>query len=341
MPHALVIGGCGFLGQNLVSELLSANFKVSVFDFTDANPFPDTVTFTKGDIRDETAVAAALKGVDVVVHCASPNPLSSNRKLLMSVNLDGTRAVINAMHCAGVHRLVLTSSASVVFEGHDISNGDESLPYARTYPNDYTESKVLQEKLALAANGERDLRVVALRPHGIFGPKDRLTLPSIAEKASQGKLRYYIGSGKNLVDWTYVRNVAYAHVLAAQKLLDDTAAQQISGKAYFITNDEPMTFWGFMGRVAEGLGFPGPSLGLPAGLMYGVAYVMVFVSWVLGLCGISFAPSITPYQLSLAVKDHYFSCARAKEDLGYQPLVAMDEAIRITLEDYEQSHGSK
>ena len=72
--------------------------------------------------------------------------------------------------------------------------------------------QVLGEKLVLAANGKSGLATVALRPSGIFGEGDPLLVPTIVAKAKQGKMGVIIGSGQNLMDFTYVGNVAQAHL---------------------------------------------------------------------------------------------------------------------------------
>jgi len=69
------------------------------------------------------------------------------------------------------------------------------------------------EKIVLAANGQQGLATVALRPSGIFGEWDRLFVPLLVESAKQGKMKFIIGGGKNLMEYTYAGNVADAHVL--------------------------------------------------------------------------------------------------------------------------------
>ncbi|NXS28557.1 NSDHL protein, partial [Pomatostomus ruficeps] len=119
-----------------------------------------------------------------------------------------------------LQRLVLTSSASVVFEGKDIKDGSEDLPYARNPIDYYTETKILQEKEVLGANDpDSDFLTTAIRPHGIFGPRDPQLVPILVQAARSGKMKFIIGDGQNLVDFTYVENVVHGHILAAEKLL--------------------------------------------------------------------------------------------------------------------------
>lgn len=89
------------------------------------------------------------------------------------MNYIGTKNVIETCREAGVQKLILTSSASVIFEGVDIKNGTEDLPYAMKPIDYYTETKILQEKTVLGANDpDKNFLTTAIRPHGIFGPRD-------------------------------------------------------------------------------------------------------------------------------------------------------------------------
>lgn len=103
---------------------------------------------------------------------------------------------------------------AVVFDGSDLVGVDETRPYTSRPMDYYTETKVAGEKLVLAANSA-SLAVVALRPSGIFGEGDTVMVPTFVRQAKAGKMKYIIGSGKNVWDFTYVGNVAQAHVLVS------------------------------------------------------------------------------------------------------------------------------
>ena len=135
------------------------------------------------------------------------------RELFYRVNVGGTQTLLEACQEAGVVRLVLTSSASVVYEGQDIEDGTEDLPYADSPMDYYTETKILQEKacdslslpspshppfplppqMVLEFNGGSELLTVAIRPHGIFGPRDPQTVPTVVSAAKAGKMKFIIG----------------------------------------------------------------------------------------------------------------------------------------------------
>lgn len=283
-----------------------------------------------GDLCNPQALAPALIDTDVVFHLASPPPLTGTKELFYKVNVEGTRTVLDACRKHGVKKFVLTSSASVVYEGHDIENGSESLPYAVRPLDYYTRTKVLQEKLVLEANG-RDLLTIAVRPHGIFGPKDPLLVPTLIDMAKAGKTKFMIGNGKNLVDFTYVDNVVHGHVLAAKSLCSGSPS---CGKAFHITNDEPIYFWAFMGRLLTGLGYEAPKYSIPYWLVYYLACLLqLLVTLLQPICRLRL--SLTPMKTALSGTAHYYSCQRAKELLHYAPIVSLDDAISRTVLSYE------
>jgi sterol-4alpha-carboxylate 3-dehydrogenase (decarboxylating) len=117
---AIVTGGSGFLGRHLVDALL-ADGRYGVVRVFDVRASPDTrVESIVGDLRDPASIGPAVRGADVVFHCATASPAAesaANRALMTAVNVGGTRNVIDAVIDAGVPRLVFTSSASVVFDG--------------------------------------------------------------------------------------------------------------------------------------------------------------------------------------------------------------------------------
>ncbi|XP_030836713.1 LOW QUALITY PROTEIN: sterol-4-alpha-carboxylate 3-dehydrogenase, decarboxylating [Strongylocentrotus purpuratus] len=336
--HCLVIGGCGFLGRHIVEALLAKGHTVNAFDIrkTFEN---EKVTFFIGDLCSIQDLSPALKDVEVVFHVASPSPLSNNRELFYKVNYTGTKNVIAACKESGVKRLVLTSSASVVYEGVDIKNGDESLPYATSFMDSYSETKILQEKVVLEANNPAEsFYTAAIRPHSIFGPGDVHMVPTLVQTARAGKTKFMIGNGANLVDFTYVDNVVHGHVLAAEKLVSDP--DNVGGKAFFITNDEPVPFWSVLTRFLVGLGYDAPKYHLPYLLIYFISLIIEFICTLLKPFT-NINVTFTPMKVAIAGTYHYYSCERAKKLLGYKPIVSLDEAIQRTVEHFEHLRKGK
>ncbi|CAE6420558.1 hypothetical protein ACGC1H_006615 [Rhizoctonia solani] len=213
----LVIGGSGFLGRHIVEALVARGEKdVAVLDIVQRY---DDVRFFSGDITNEGEVADVIRKANItcIIHTASPVH-GLGKEIYWKVNVDGTRAVVAAAQAHGVKKLVYTSSAGVVYNGEDLIDVDERLGYPEVPMDAYNETKAEAEKLVLAANGVNGLLTVAIRPAGIFGPGDRQVMKGLMDVVANGQTRFQIGSNTNLFDWTYVTNVAHAHLLAADKL---------------------------------------------------------------------------------------------------------------------------
>jgi len=337
-----VTGGAGFLGRHIVERCLKDFDEVSVkvLDIRippKADQIPG-VEYCTCDLRDAADVSRAIAGATVVIHTATAAPTGANaynKQLMTSVNVDGTRNVRDACLEHGVKALVYTSSASVVFEGKDLYLVDESTPYAAKPMDFYTETKILGERIAIedaTSASASALPACALRPSGIFGEYDTLTIPTIVQKARAGKMRFQIGDGRNEMDWTYAGNIAAAHTLAAKSLLRDGAGAACSGKAYFITNDDPRPFWGMMGDICEGLGYGRPSKRLPLLPLMVIAHlVQLLVVPLLALFGKRIELDFTPFRLAVSTTNRTFSCRRAKRDFGYDPEVPLGDALDRTL----------
>ncbi len=326
---SVVTGGCGFVGRHLVEALVARGDQVRVVDIAspEAAGFDAQIEYRQADITDEPAMHEAVKGATTVFHNASVVHTKQNQQqFIWRVNLDGTRHVLRGCQEHGVPRMVYVSSGSVVYEGKDIENGDESLPYTQVSQAPYADSKAQAEKEVLAASGEKGVGTVALRPHVIFGPHDQRFLPAVIKNAKQGRLRYQIGRGTWLSDYTYVTNLVDALLLADTKLSTD---DKVSGQAYFITNGEPMPFWDFVRRVLAKLDLPPMRGKIPHQLVYGIAAVKEGIDTLRGGT-ISPEDGLTRFAIRYMCTHHYFSIEKAKRELGYNPRVSVEEGIEIT-----------
>eukprot|EP00879_Flechtneria_rotunda_P003243 GHRR01003466.1.p1 GENE.GHRR01003466.1~~GHRR01003466.1.p1 ORF type:complete len:365 (+),score=118.94 GHRR01003466.1:477-1571(+) len=329
---ALVVGGAGFLGKHIVRQLLgTGRYAVRVFDIRDCDILG--VDMVVGDIRKQPDMVAAVRGVDVVIHVATATPTSENalnKQLMHDVNVKGTANVVEACKQNKVTSLVYTSSASVVFDGRDLLGVDESLPYTGRPMDYYTETKVAGEKLVLAANSD-SLAVVALRPSGIFGEGDTVMVPTFVRQARAGKMKYIIGNGRNVWDFTYVGNVAQAHILAADQL---SLGSKLAGQTFFITNQEPIPFWTFTGDMLEGLGYARPHIKLPYLLILLVAMLFEYIIRPLLKPFKELSTDFTVFRVKIVTRQRAFSSNKAKRLLGYVPTVSLQDGIRRTVEHF-------
>jgi sterol-4alpha-carboxylate 3-dehydrogenase (decarboxylating) len=329
---SLVTGGCGFIGRLLVDALVARGDDVTVVDFAEKPPRPD-VRFLRIDLRDPEGTRAICAGQDVVFHNASIVHTRRNREEdVWAVNFGGARNVLAGCQKYGVQRLVYVSSASAVYEGRDIENGDESLPYSRISQAPYADSKIAAEKEILKASGTGDLLTCAIRPHVVFGPGDERFLPAILERAQKGRLKYAVGLGRKLSDFTYASNVSDALLLADEKL---RPGSPVGGNAYFITNGEPMGFWDFVSQILARLHLPPIRGRVPFPVAYAVAAAYEAADTLRGGT-LNSENGLSRFAIRYMCTHHYFSIGRARRDLGYVPAVSIADGIERTARHLEQ-----
>lgn len=316
----LVTGAGGFLGLALTKELLTRGHTVRTFQ---RGTYPALAALgtdnLQGDLADPLAISSALRDIDIVYHVAAKPGVWGSYQDFYSPNVLGTQNLLHACARQGVTKLVYTSSPSVVFDGRDENGIDESAPYPRKFLAHYPRTKARAEQLVLAANSPR-FSTVALRPHLIWGPGDPNLIPRILARARAGRLRL-IGPGSNLVDSTYIDNAARAHILAGERLAPHAPC---AGKAYFISNGEPLPMGELIQRIltAAGMALAVPTMNVK------VAYAM---GTLLELTHRVFRPKVEPLLTRFVVRQlstaHWFNLAVAQRDLGYQPTVSIDEGM--------------
>lgn len=333
--NILVTGGCGFIGSNLVNGFVAAGHKVKVLDFG-GKPFRDDVEFLNVNICDKQAVIDACEGADTIVHNASLVHTKHNKEsVIWEVNHQGTLNVMEACRVHSIPRLVYISSASAVYEGEDIANGDESLPYSTISQAPYADSKIQAEKDVLAFSGNGITQCCAIRPHVVFGAGDNRFMPAILQKAREGKLKRAIGNRDKLSDFTYVSNLVDAVVMAEDKLV---AGSPVCGQAYFITNGEPLAFFDFVEKVLVALGYPPITGKVPYWLAYSVAAIAEGIDTLKGGT-LNAENGLTRFSVRYMVTHHYFSIDKARRDFGWQPKVSLDEGIQLTVAALKQEQA--
>ncbi|MDI9570121.1 MAG: NAD-dependent epimerase/dehydratase family protein [Pseudomonadota bacterium] len=317
----LVTGGGGFLGGAIISHLLAAGCAVRSFARGD---YPELrrrgVETIRGDLADYEAVRRACEGCAIVFHNAAKAGIWGDFDSFYRPNVIGAKNVLEACVRAGVGRLVYTSSASVVFGAADLAGVDESVPYPDRPRSPYTATKAEAERMVLGANSPT-LKTLSLRPHLIWGPGDTQIIPRLLARARAGKL-LRVGDGKNIIDATYIDNAAAAHLLAAQALADNPRA---AGRAYFISNGEPVNLWDFVNRILALAGLPPIRRGIPKGAAVLMGVVIERLHLALKLPG---EPRMTSFLAEELATTHWFDIGAARRELGYEPRISMEEGLR-------------
>ncbi|CDM33444.1 hypothetical protein DTO013E5_7312 [Penicillium roqueforti] len=341
----LISGGTGFVGSAVVRALAEKypNFIIAVID---QNPpraehvLPEITTWIQVDITSTETLSKAFEAVkpDIVIHTAGVVPDLAERfgrrleQEVWKINFEGTRNILDISKHSGVEVFIYTSSCCVVIDdtrtAHPNINEEWPSAFRSTI---YGESKAAAEALVLNASSSK-MVTCALRPSVLCGPGDYQLLPAIHACIAKYETPFLIGDGFNLWDITHVDNAADAHILAIENLLSSRTA---AGEAFFIQNNEPIAFRDFCLAIWAHFGHVPPfQMHIPKSLAYFTGLVCETVTW---LTGTTTTLSRGSVQDACAIR--YASGNKAKEILGYEARIGIEEAIRLSCEDYASRLG--
>ena len=335
----LVTGGGGFLGQKLCEGLVARGHQVSSFNrgryaVLDAMG----VEQIQGDLADDDAVCDAAQGCQAIFHNAAKAGAWGSYASYFDANVTGTQNVLDACLAHSIEKLVYTSTPSVTHRAtHPVEGGTaEDVPYGENLKAPYAATKLIAEKMVLAANGAelangRKLATIALRPRLIWGPGDNQLLPRIVERAKAGRLAL-VGDGQNLADSTYVDNAAQAHFDAFDHLAVGAAC---AGRAYFISNGDPWPMEALVSGLLRAAGAPEVHRHIPLRAAYALGAVAETLWPLLRLKG---EPPMTRFLAEQLATTHWYSMVPAQRDFGYVPKVSMQEGLQ-RVADAWQTHG--
>jgi nucleoside-diphosphate-sugar epimerase len=319
----LVTGGGGFLGQALCNSLRARGDEVYALC---RGSYPELeangVKIIRHDIQNPLPQSLADMKFEGVFHVASKVEMWGPYESFFKTNVLGTRNVIEFCKNAGISRLVYTSSPSVIADDSDTAGIDESYPYPKAHLAPYPATKALAEQEVLGAYSDK-LFTIALRPHLIWGPGDRHLVPTVVSRAKAGRL-VQVGDGKNLVDTSFIEDCVSAHLKAMTALLVNPRCR---GRAYFISQGEPVSLWGWINRILELNRMPKVSRR--------ISYSFARFLGLLCEIGVRIMPGnkepfLTRFLASQMSRDHYFNIKAARRDLGYEPKYSIEAALQKT-----------
>ncbi|KIP01932.1 hypothetical protein PHLGIDRAFT_131021 [Phlebiopsis gigantea 11061_1 CR5-6] len=328
MQSYIVLGGAGFLGRHIVSALRSRGVdRIAVGDL--AHVKLNGVESYVCDVTDESSLDMVFKQFrpTCVIHAAAAPP-SAGAESQWVVNYTGTRNAMNISIKYGVEVFVLSSDASVIFDGQNLEGVDESHGYPRYALHAYLDSKSWAESFVQDKNGSGGIRTICLRSSALFGPGSGWFVHPITDAFRiPGLLAFEVGSSNNVFDWTYVTNAADAHALAAEQLL---LKRVIGGQSFIITNDEPRPFWSVPNAIYAAHHACGEYTitGVPPWL----AKFVVGCSSLLIRASSDTSRVLMQYYTTYCSKTQWYNISKARSILGYRPLVTVDEGIRLTIE---------
>jgi 2-alkyl-3-oxoalkanoate reductase len=311
----LVTGASGFLGRAVAADLVAAGHQVRTLQRR-ASGVTGT-TDMLGSITDPREVARAMVRVEGVIHLAAKVSLAGDAREFRTVNVEGTRTVLDAIEAAGVSRLVHVSSPSVAHAGTALAGVGAEAASPEEARGDYARTKAEAELLALAQDSQA-LRVVAIRPHLVWGPGDTQLVDRIVDRARRGRLPLLNG-GTALIDTTYIDNAASGIVAALHR------ADVAHGKAYVLTNGEPRPVGDILASICLAAGVAPPRWSVPAGLGRAVGSV---VERMWAVRPGTDEPPMTRFLAEQLSTAHWFGQAEIRRALDWAPSVSIDEGLR-------------
>jgi len=315
----LVTGGGGFLGSAICRRLRTSGHAVVALQRSPAHHLlAHGVEVQRGDIGDEQALDAAARGCEAIIHAAAKAGVWGEPADYERINVTGTANVIAVCRRLSIPMLVHTSSPSIVHGDGDIEGGDESLPLETRFLAPYPATKARAEQLVLAANSA-SLKTTALRPHLIWGPGDPHILPHLLAAVRRGRLP--LPGADKRVDTVFVENAALAHVNALHELCGEA---KCAGKAYFISNDEPLPQGEIIQRLLAAVGVKVRILPVPAWLARS-AGALCEASW--RMFRIQSEPPVTRFSAGQLCTAHWYNIGAAKRDLAYRPEKSIAEGL--------------
>ena len=304
---AFVTGASGFVGSALARALAAKGFALRLA--VRASSKRDNLEglaaeIVTADMRDRVALRRAMQGARYVFHVAADYRLwARDSSEIVRNNLEGTRAVMQAAQGAGVERVVYTSSVATLKPHGDGSPADETSRHTeQTVIGAYKKSKLVAERLVERMVAEEGLPAIIVSPSTPIGPRDIKPTPTgrIIVEGALGRIPAFVDTGLNLV---HVDDVAAGHLLALDK--------GRIGESY-ILGGQDVSFRELIGVIAGLTGRRAPTIGLPRGPLFPLAYAAEAVARLTGK-----EPFITVDALRMAKYRMFFSSAKAERELGY------------------------
>jgi UDP-glucose 4-epimerase len=309
MEHCLVTGGAGFIGSHLVDFLAARGYPVRVFDNFDTGQRSNLANasgaeIVEGDVSDASAIAEAMRGVNVIYHLAALASVQASVEYPAATHricATGTLNVLDAARKAGVRRVVYAASASA----YGIPSGDvqkESDPARPLSP--YAAAKLAGEDYMQAFAATYGIETISLRFFNIFGPRQRADSPYSGVIAiftglmSAGKTPTIFGDGLQSRDFTYVADVVQALTKAAN-------VPNVSGNVYNIGTGRSVTLLDLVAALNRQL-------------------------------GTKLTPKHGPERTG-DIRHSRADISRARRDLGYEPAILFEDGLKETLRWYRQA----
>lgn len=321
----LVTGATGFLGYHLVAALSRSGVQVKslIRDRSRvSSELEQQSEIVTGDVRDPISVKAAMRDVALVYHCAAVTNNSVSWQTHQDTNVAGTEVVLRAALSCGVKRVVHVSS--VIVYGFARPPGklliDESAPFAVNHDRwaHYLRSKLESDQLAFRYWREDNLPITVLRLGILYGPGGR---PVGRGLVQLGPVNLAIGSGHNRLPFTYVGNAVDCLLLAA-------ICQNAIGQAYNVVDEPQPSTREVALRTMKVTGERSIQIPMPPPLLSIAAWLL---EWKSARTSSQTPPKMSRFVIRSACRDLCYDTRKAREQLGWQPSITLQEGLEKTL----------
>lgn len=317
--NILITGGTGFLGKALARRLMHDGNQVTVLgrNQTIGNKLVNEgMSFICADLADEEEIVSACEGQEYVFHCGALSSPWGPYESFYQTNVRGTENVIKGCEMHRVKRLIHVSTPSIYFYYNNRNDVKEDAELPKKFINHYATTKYIAEQRIMDAftNG---LPTIIIRPRALFGPEDNAIIPRLIE-ANQKIGVPIINGGNTLMDITYVENVVDALLLAKD------AKHETLGKAYNITNGEPMLLNDLLASLFSMLQMEWNKRKMNY-------HIISFIARLLEAFHTIFIPNkepvLTTYTVSVLTHSQTLNIDAAKQELGYEPRISIQEGM--------------
>jgi nucleoside-diphosphate-sugar epimerase len=323
--HIFVTGAAGFIGSHFIERALAAGHRVTGLYRRErpallAHLRRLGADLRHGDILNSATIGAATADADVVCHFAGAfKESNADREFFERVNVTGTANVLAAAAQQRATRFVFCSTAGVHGRQMEtVANEDSPLrPW-----NDYEDSKVAAERVVRERAQKLGMEYVVLRPSVVYGPRDE-RLAKLFRSASKGRFPLF-GSGKGRRQMVHVADVADAFLCACERPAAANAEMIIAGSDAIQLRDMLQ----ILARAADRRSF-GPRL--PLSPMLALAAIVEDVCKPFGI-----KPPIYRRRMEFYVSDAAFDCSRARELLGWEPKIPLQDGLSRTMKAYRR-----
>jgi len=324
----LVTGATGFAGGVFIRSLRD-KFPDSHIVGTGRNPEKakelrdEGFEIITGPLTDPGFISGELGHFTHIVHSAARSSIWGKYSEFYRDNVELTKNLLDNIE--SLERFIYISTANIYFNFKDRIDVKEDDPLPRRYVTWYPVTKLMGEREVLNYQ-KRAVHTISLRPRGIIGKGDTTSLPRVLKAYEEDKIKI-IGNGKNIIDFTSIKNLSHAVALSL------TSGPETSGQAYNISDGESFGFWPLMEETTKKLGYNKKIGRVPYPVVYFAASLSELIAKLRG----GYEPSLTRYAAGIMKASFTLNNDKASKQLGYKPVISSMESINEFLEWHQGS----